>query len=174
MASAPSRDAQDSQTPDLPAGDAIGGKGDRLLAGILIAFSLGVVALSLQMPRPSGWLSAPGLFPIFAAVVLLGLSLGLLVSGVRRAERVPAAAHPAARAEQALFAKRAAIVAAGVLLYVFLLIPLLHFRAATFVYLVGTLWYFWRGAWHKVVLISLAATLFLSEMFTWFFQILLP
>jgi hypothetical protein len=151
------------------------GRGDLWLGGILTALSVGIIILSLQMPRPAGWLSAPGIFPLFSAFILLGLSVGLLCMRLRAGPIIPAVrSQPVDRAEKRLLFKRGVVVAFGVLTYVFLLIPTVHFRFATFIYLVGTLWYFWGGSFYKILLISLVATLFLSEMFTWFFQIMLP
>ncbi len=149
--------------------------GDLWLGGILAALSLGIIVLSIRMPRPGGWLSAPGIFPLFSALILLGLSLGLLWMKLRAGPMPPAVrSEQTDRTAKWLFLKRNLVVVLGILIYVFLLIPAVHFRLATFIYLVGTLWYFWGGSFYKILPISLVATLFLSEMFTWFFQIMLP
>jgi len=153
----------------------IEGHGDLSLSVVLILLSVGVIFLSLRMPRPAGWLSAPGIFPLFSALILLGLSLGLFLStiGKRKHRSLPSAAEPPS-AEKRLFIKRTVVVVIGILAYVFVLIPLVHFTIATFIYLVGTLWYFWRGKVYRIVLISLITSLLLSEMFKQFFQIILP
>ena len=151
------------------------GPGDLWFGGILAALSLGIIVLSIRMPRPGGWLSAPGIFPLFSAIILLGLGVGLLWMKLRAGPMSPAVRlQQADGAEKKLFLTRNLVVVLGILVYVFLLIPAVHFRLATFIYLVGMLWYFWGGRLYKILLISIGATLFLSEMFTWFFQIMLP
>jgi hypothetical protein len=178
MDAAPRPDIGDDArgTRDTLVEEPVGGEGDLWLAPFLIAFSLTVIVLSYRMPRPGGWLSAPGIFPLVSALILLGLSLGLLLWRIRtrgRVSMVPAA-PPADRAEGRVHARRMLVAVAGILAYVFLLIPIVHFRVATFIYLVGTLRYFWDGALYKILLISLITTLLLSEMFVRFFQIMLP
>jgi hypothetical protein len=178
MDAAPRPDIGDDEpgTRDTLVEEPVGEEGDLWLAPLLIAFSLTVAVLSYRMPRPGGWLSAPGIFPLVSALIVLGLSLALLLWRIRTSRRAPTVprARPADRAERRIHARRMLVAVAGILAYVFLLIPTVHFRVATFIYLVGTLWYFWDGALHKILLVSLIATLVLSEMFARFFQVMLP
>ena len=154
----------------------IQGAGDLWLAVVLIVLSIGVIVISLRMPRPSGWLSAPGIFPLFSASILLGLGLGLFFWTIFKRGPRPTSktTEPTSAIERRIFAKRMLVAVIGILIYVFLLIPTVHFTIATFIYLLGTLWYFWKGKAYKIVLISLITTLFLSEMFKRFFQVILP
>lgn len=150
------------------------GPGDLWLAVILILLSIGVIFISLRMPRPAGWLSAPGIFPLFSAVLLLFLSVGLFLWTIFKRRPRPTETTPRTFTETFTESKRMLWAIIGTLVYIFLLIPTVHFTIATFIYLLGTLWYFWRGKTYKIILISFLTALLLSEMFKRFFQIMLP
>jgi hypothetical protein len=70
--------------------------------------------------------------------------------------------------------RRILLVVGSVLVYALVLIPLLHYTVATFVYLVAAIWHFWRGSLLWIVAISLAGALFLSQTFERAFAIILP
>lgn len=152
------------------------GHGDLLLATIIIVLAIGVIIMSLRMPRPGGWASSPGIFPLFASIILLGLGIGLFFSTINKKKLRLSISFSLKKidGESRTFAKRTVVAVMGILIYICVLIPTVHFTIATFVYLVGTLWYFWGGKGYKIFIISISATLFLSEVFKRIFQIILP
>lgn len=150
-------------------------RSDIILGSVLVLMSGAVIFRSMQMPRPEGWGEAPGLFPLLCGVILLFMGLSLTVTAIKR-RRLEAHVTEAAASgkEESLEILRTLIVLGGVLIYVFALIPLLHYSIATFIYLLATIWYFWRGKLLWVVVISISGALFLSQTFKNFFDIILP
>ena len=156
---------------------AAGGRGsvnDLPLTLILLIVSIGTIISSLFMPRPGGWATSPGLFPLIIGIVLLGLTIGLLTPMIRSRRFSFPLILRKIRDEDRVLPIRVFVALGGVLLYALVLLPLVHFYIATIVYLIGTLWYFWRGKLYKILLILVLVTLFLAETFKWVFQIILP
>ncbi len=154
----------------------VGVPSDPFLAVIMMILSIGVIVLSLRMPRPGGWISSPGIFPLLSAIILLGLSIGLFFSTVhpKKIKLSISLKDKMEQGESRSFINRTILAAVGILVYICVLIPIVHFTIATFLYLVTTLWYFWRGKLYKILILSACTTLFLSEVFRRFFQIILP
>ena len=150
-------------------------RGDFFFAIILILVSLSVIGLSLGMPRPGGWATSPGLFPILIGIVLLGMGIGLLLSAIRAGQQpVSQGAEGLEKEKVRVQKKRVVLAVASILVYVFILIPTLHFPVSTLLYLLASLWYFWRGKAFKIITISVIATLFFCLAFTRLFHIMLP
>nr|WP_160170921.1 tripartite tricarboxylate transporter TctB family protein [Lutibaculum baratangense] len=136
---------------------------------------MAVIVSALAMPRPGGWGQAPGLFPLICGSALLVMAAILATSVWRRSPREEAAPDEFDTEEMSgLHLARILIVAGSVAAYALILIPLLSFFLATLVYLAATLWYFWRGWWVWIILISLATTIFLTQTFERFFSVMLP
>jgi hypothetical protein len=148
---------------------------DIILGTILILLSGAVIFRSLQMPRPEGWGQAPGLFPLLCGVILIFMGMSLTVTAIRkRKENAQRQEESNRNTKGSDEIARTLVVLGGILIYVFILIPLIHYTASTFFYLVFTIWYFWRGKPYWVIIISIAGTLFLSQTFKHFFDIILP
>jgi hypothetical protein len=148
--------------------------GDFLLAVALLLISIGTIILSWRMPRPSGWTTSPGVFPLFIGIVLLGMGIGLLSGAIRSGRQLSPGIRQKMTQEQKIFLKRILLATGGILFYIFVLIPTVHFTIGTMLYLIGTLWYFWRGKIYKILLISIFSALFLSAAFQYLFQVILP
>jgi hypothetical protein len=54
------------------------------------------------------------------------------------------------------------------------ILNLLPFEVGTFIYLVGTLFLFWRGKVYKILIISAAVVVFYSLSFKMLFKLVLP
>ena len=148
---------------------------DILLGTTLILMSGAVIFRSLQMPRPEGWGQAPGLFPLLCGMILIFMGLSLTVTATKRRRKNPKGEGDLSRSiDGSNEIARTMIVIGGILIYVLILIPLIHYTASTFIYLAFTIWYFWRGKLHWIIIISIAGTLFLSQTFKHFFDIILP
>ena len=149
--------------------------GDLVLGCSLTLVSLWVVIASIRMPRPEGWGQAPGLFPLVCSVALLGMAVFLTLTAIGR--RHPDVRQASAEREgdpESPELRRILLVVGSVLVYVSVLIPLLHYAVATFVYLAAVIWYFWRGNLLWILAISLAGAVFLSQTFEHAFAIILP
>ena len=147
--------------------------GDYVLGGSLALLSVGVIVSALRMPRPDGWGEAPGLFPLICGVGLLAMAAILAVAAWRR-PAVEEEATADGTPSEPLEPGRTLLVGGSVLVYALVLIPLLGYTLATFVYLFAVIWYFWRGKLLWTLLISLGATIFLSQTFQRAFSIILP
>jgi hypothetical protein len=147
--------------------------GDYVLACSLALLSVGVIVSAIRMPRPEGWSEAPGLFPLICGVGLLGMAVILALAAWRRAAVEEETTDDSTQSEP-LELGRILLVGGSVVVYVLVLIPLLSYTLATFVYLFAVIWYFWRGKLPWVIVISLGATIFLSQTFQHAFSIILP
>lgn len=150
--------------------------GDYVLACGLAILSIAVIVSAVRMPRPEGWSEAPGLFPLICGAGLLIMAAILAVSARRRPDIEEETTTGNLQSEQSerLVLGRTLLVVGSVLVYALILIPLLGYTIATFVYLLAVIWYFWRGKLQWVLVISLGATLFLSQTFERMFSIMLP
>ena len=149
--------------------------GDYVLAGSVAVLSVAVIVSAVRMPRPEGWGEAPGLFPLICGVGLLVMAAILALAAWRRPviEATTDGGAGSSRAEP-LELGRTLLVGGSVVVYALVLIPLLGYTLATLVYLCPVIWYFWRGRLVWVIVISLGATVFLSQTFKHAFSIILP
>jgi hypothetical protein len=148
--------------------------GDILLGIVLLLMSLAIIIISIKMPRPAGWGQAPGLFPLVCGLALLCMGLILFLKAFKKVTLNSLIQNSKTQATNLFQAKRMFIVIGGIFFYVSVLIPLLHYMAATLIYLLFTVWYFWRGKVYWILLISIGGTTFLSLTFKYFFEIILP
>ena len=150
--------------------------GDFVLAGSLAVLSLAVIVSAIRMPRPEGWSEAPGLFPLICGLGLLGMAAVLALAAWRAPAIEKATKADSAQSDEAepVDIGRTLLVGASVVLYALVLFPLMSYAIATFIYLFAVIWYFWRGKLLWIVVISLGATVFLSETFQRAFSVVLP
>jgi hypothetical protein len=153
-----------------------------LLTGIIIAlFGLIVllVTLSFRWDLPSvrqaGWYTAPGIVPAGVAIILILQGVGLTIQALRRggtwqrgdlARVKETLASPAAR--------RSALVASLLLVYVFGMVGRIHFTISSFLFLAAFMFIFRAGAWWKIVLISSLASGAISFVFEGVARVPLP
>lgn len=150
--------------------------GDYVLAGVIAALSVTVIVAAFLMPRAEGWSQSPGLFPLISGVGLLAMAAILAFAAWRGRTIVEAPATDSGQPaeEEPVDIGRTLLVAASILVYALVLVPLLGYRIATLVYLLAAIWYFWRGNLLVIAAISIGATVFLSETFQRAFSIILP
>lgn len=151
--------------------------GDYVLSGTVAVLSIAVITSAVRMPRPEeGWSEAPGLFPLICGVGLLLMAAILALSVWRRraVEEEAAGGGTPPEEPEPVELGRTLLVGGSILVYTLGLIPLLGYTLATFVYLCSVILYFWQGKLQWVILISLGATVFLSQTFKHAFSIILP
>ena len=61
-----------------------------------------------------------------------------------------------------------------VLVYMIILLNLLPFEMATFIYVAGSLYFFWKEKIYKILIISIGITAFYSVTFKFLFKLALP
>jgi len=152
---------------------------DVITAVVVMAVSIAVAIISMKMPRPVDWKSAPGLIPLLFAVTLFMMGLGLFVSALRRkgfailslmlSGFTMAGFAADARTKRTLWI----ILLAGI--YIVLLTGRLPFEIAGSLFLFSTFTFFWRkGGWLKIVLISVIIPTAFGFTLRMMFTILLP
>ena len=147
----------------------------------IIVMTLGVAVsfMSLKMPRPAGWQSAPGLIPLLFAGSLFIMGLGLFISALKRkgfSILIQMLTGLSAgefmgdvRTKRTLWI----ILFAGT--YIFILTGQLPFEVAGSIFLLSTFAVFWKkGGWLKIILISLIIPLFFGFVIRVLFSNLLP
>lgn len=161
-------------------------------AVVIGALALAAMALSLRLEVPTSIFTAPGLFPFLTGLSLLAMAIGLGASAIRSGGAVDF--FPATRAAVRTFLlqrenRRTLLLMAVLVLYVFLAGQIsfdLRYPTTFFVFqfssweaisipiLMVVLWFFWRGAWWKCGLLSVAMVFALAGIFRYAFHILLP
>ena len=153
-------------------------------AALTLLIGLGMVWLGLQMPRTTGWASAPGLFPVFIGLGLVIMSVALVIEGWRRGggvfgrlgsggssvslvsiDSVPASMIAHAAPAQTLIV---------VLLYVLAFLRFLPYEIATALFLALAMWVNSVRSWRLIAMVSLGTPLFLSLIFVLLLETLLP
>ena len=154
-------------------------RSDKYLIPCILTLAAGVwlIWLGLQMPRPRGWSSAPGLFPTIIGITLMVMALGLFLEGRKRgaplltrraADRVQgaAAALPSLRMPVAIFAL--------VLFHIFVLLAYLPYEVATAIFLAASLVLNGVRSWTIILSVSLSAALVIGSIFILGLETLLP
>ena len=152
---------------------------DFVSAVIIITVGIAVSFYAFNLPRPSGWSSAPGLVPLLFAGTMTVMGIGLLVSAVRKkgiAYLQTALTSFSARGFfQDTQTKRSIWIIFLSAVYTIVLTGRVPFEIAGTIFLVCTLSIFWRkGGWLKIILISILTPLFFTVSFRFFFAMLLP
>ncbi|MBI5968091.1 MAG: tripartite tricarboxylate transporter TctB family protein [Deltaproteobacteria bacterium] len=146
---------------------------------VLIAFSLGIILWSLKMPRPGGWSSAPGLLPLFLGACILFMSLSILISSIKNKgfERLITKCQGFSFSQTMSDTKKKRLLGITLLiaLYIFGLLGRMPFELASFIYLVSTLYFFWRkGGRKKIILLSILIPLGMGALFKIIFAVIMP
>lgn len=166
-------------------------KNDTRLVPALLTAAIGMWLCwqGLQMPRPRGWSSSPGLFPLIIGASLVLMAVALLLER-RRLLRYAAAERKvsqsnisvleakmelaAAEPQMAWDAKlRTALVTALIVLYVVGL-SYLNFEIASFCFLVAAMLAFGERSLLRVLSVSAAGVLLIAIVFIYVLETLLP
>lgn len=146
---------------------------------VVMAVSIAVAIISMKMPRPVDWKSAPGLIPLLFAVTLFLMGLGLFISALRRKSFAILSMMLSGltiggfaadiRTRRTLWI----VLLAGI--YILLLTGRLPFEIAGSLFLFSTFTVFWRkGGWLKIVLVSVIIPMAFGFTLRMLFTILLP
>jgi hypothetical protein len=134
---------------------------------LLMAFSIGVALWSLQMPRPGGWSSAPGLIPLFLSTCTFHKGISQLVTKYKTFS--PSQSIGQTKVRRSLW------IVLLTAFYFFVLLGRIPFEFASFIYLASTLSIFWRkGGWLKIILISALLPFVMSALFRLIFVVFMP
>ncbi|OGP46838.1 MAG: hypothetical protein A3K30_00545 [Deltaproteobacteria bacterium RBG_13_51_10] len=162
---------EENETEETPAAD--------FFMGILLmVLSAGICYASWSWPRPTGMSSAPGLLPFFVAFSLFFMSLGVFVSSLKnRGFQKLIHYFNSGDFRKSLTGEDTKLLRfafATVLIYTIVLLNLLPFEGATFIYTAGSLHLFWREKIYKVLILAASATVSYSIIFKFFFKLSLP
>jgi len=151
---------------------------DFFMGIVLMALSTGVGYAAWSWPRPTGMSSAPGVLPFLVAFTLFIMSLAIFVTSLKNRgfQRFIRYFHSGdfQKSLAGEDTKLLRFALSTVLIYTILLLNLLPFEIATFIYTAGSLHLFWRAKIHKVLIVSASATAFYSIIFKVFFKLTLP
>ena len=162
---------EEDETVETPAAD--------FFMGILLmALSAAICYAAWFWPRPTGISSAPGLLPFIVAFSLFFMSLSVFVSSLKNRgfQRlihyfISSDFRKSLTGEDT---KRLRFAISTILIYTIVLLKLLPFEVATFIYTAGSLQLFWKAKIYKVLILSASATVFYSIAFKVFFKLTLP
>ncbi len=146
---------------------------DFFMGIFLIVLSLVVIYVGWKWPRFGNLAHAPALFPLMIAGSLLIMAVFLLLNGIRMKGYV----NLAARFRQSMAGedtRPTLLTLLLVFLYMVVLINLVPFEIATFIYIAASLYLFWKRKSWLIILLAGAVVAFYSVIFQYFFKILLP
>lgn len=152
---------------------------DVITSIVVMAVSIAVAVISLQMPRPVGWKSAPGLMPLLFSITLFIMGLGLLISALRR-KGFSIFMQMLSGLSMGVFigdvrTKRTLWIILLTGTYIILLSGRMPFEVAASIFLLSTLSVFWKkGGKTKIILISVIIPLFFGFVIRVLFSNLLP
>jgi len=152
---------------------------DVITSVAVMAVSIAVAIISIKMPRPVDWKSAPGLIPLLFSGTLFIMGFSLFISAIRRkgfavlgmllARSVRRDRIQDVRTQRTFWI----IFLAGI--YIILLIGRLPFEVASSLFLLGTFAVFWRGGgWLKIILVSVIVPFVFGLTLRMMFSIMLP
>lgn len=146
-----------------------------------VLFGLVAVGASLSLRwdlasvQQAGWYTAPGLVPLGVGVLLAFQGAILTLQSLRRGGRWERGdMDRAVRGAGSRPARRVAVVALLLVVYVFGMVGRLHFTLASFIFLVAFMYMFRAGAWWKILLVSAGAAVAVSYLFEGVARVPLP
>lgn len=156
-----------------------GAAADFLVAVVLIFLCVAAAYLSLQMERPRGWLSAPGLLPFLLSTMLVAMFGAIASKAIRRGALTELArSMRSSRWSETLTDERRlrVFLAAGIIaVYYFLLLRFLPFEISTMVFFLLVFAVFWESAsWIRRIITGATLTIAVTAGFRGFFGIILP
>ena len=152
---------------------------DIVSALIVMAVAVIISVWALNMSKPSGWASAPGLVPLLFAGTMFLMGMGLFITAVRRNGltflRTRLSSFSGKGFIQDTQTKRSVWIIVLTAVYMLILTGRLPFEIAGFLFLLSTFTVFWKkGRWLKVIVASIVIPLVFSLTFRFLFSILLP
>ena len=146
----------------------LGINGNMLEGLMFLAVSIVIMVMSLQMNTYGSWALAPGLFPLIASVFLAVLSSALIYEGIRKRN-----VEKTKSSDDKINWFKITVVFLLTLVFTWVL-PLIHFVAATIIYMLLMLLFLGERRWWVVTLISLGTTGFLYYVFGVLLGVMLP
>jgi len=152
---------------------------DVITSIVIMAASIATAIISMQLPRPGGWESAPGIMPLLFSVTLFLMGLGLFFSALRRNGISILIRMLSGLSAEEFFGdvrtKRTLWIILLTGTYIFILSGQLPFEIAGSVFLLSTLAIFWKkGGKTRIILISFVIPLFFGFVIRVLFSNLLP
>jgi len=151
---------------------------DFFIGILLMILSAAICYAAWSWPRPTGVSSAPGLLPFLVAFSLFFMSLGVFVTSLKnRGFQKLIHYFSSGDIQKSLTGEDTKLhryVFSTILIYAIVLLNLLPFEIATFIYTAGSLSLFWREKIYKVLILSAGATVSYSIIFKIFFKMSLP
>ena len=146
---------------------------------IVMALAAVIAIWALNMSKPSGWASAPGLVPLIFAGTMFLMSLGLFITAVYRNGLTFLRTRLSSFSGKGFFqdtqTKRSIWIIVLAAVYMLILTGRLPFEIAGFLFLLSTFTVFWKkGRWLKVIVASIVIPLVFSLTFRFLLSILLP
>ena len=151
---------------------------DFFMGILLMVLSLVVCCVAFSWPRPAGFASSAALFPFCIASTLFFMALSIFIQSFKREGyrqfleffRVKHIQKSWVHGNMRLFL----FSLLTVLIYLIVILNLLSFEVGTFVFLVGSLYLFWRAKIYKILMISACVVVFYSISFRILFNLVLP
>jgi hypothetical protein len=151
---------------------------DFFMGIVLMVLSTVVCSVAWSWPREGGIASSAALFPFGIASTLFLMGLAIFIhSFQRKGYRLFVQFFAARRFRDPWAHGNLKLVLSSlltVLIYMIVILNLLPFEVGTFIYLVGTLYLFWRGKIYKILIISACVVAFYSLCFKMLFKLVLP
>lgn len=132
---------------------------DFILGIIVLAIGLFLVVGSYQFPKGEHLLNSSRSFPMLLGYILMGLAVWQLVLAFKNNEK---------KGEEKLplpVIRKGAVFILLMSMYIFLVMPLIGFLAASFIFLIAGLLYFKEVRWYTATVISLGMIGFLYVFF---------
>lgn len=151
-----------------------------IISSLIVMTVAAVVSIwAINMPRPTGWSSAPGLVPLLFAGTMFLMGLGLFVTALNRkgfsSLRTRLSTLTGKNLTQDIQTQRSLWIIMLISVYLLILSGWLPFEIAGFLFLMSTFAVFWKeGRWLKIIITSVSIPLLFSLTFRFLFSILLP
>ena len=152
---------------------------DIIFGLILVIVSLTFCFYSIGLPRPKGWLTAPGLFPLVIFSSLGCMGLFLLIHAIKGSnlgllkERMPSRPSDPAFLKNMLNNK-AIILIIIFFIYYLILSRMLPFELSTVTYLFAIFKIFWKKPLWTTLISAFIITITFSLIFERVFKVMLP
>jgi len=151
---------------------------DFFMGIVLMVLSTVVCSVAWSWPRQAGFASSAALFPFGIASTLFLMGLAIFIhSFQRKGYRLFVQFFSVRRFRESWAHGNLKLVLSSLLtalIYMIVILNLLPFEIGTFIYLVGTLFLFWGGKIHKILIISACVVAFYSLCFKMLFKLVLP
>lgn len=152
---------------------------DFVVAAALIGVFAVAAYLSVQMERPRGWLSAPGLVPFLLSITLIAMFSVIAGKAIQRGALIDLGRSMRLSTLTGLLSderrKRVTLAAGIIALYYFLLLAFLPFEISTVAFFLLIFSVFWAdSSWTRRIVTSVGVTAAFTVGFRGFFGIILP